>query len=537
MSMDEPINLEYSDPQNPNLFYLRSYDCEGNNVYFSKQTYTFNTKNVKKIKAEVPDVQMLFDWLNGTLLSQDELAKDKFLQNDNFENWVKHCKEEKKMKGFRYIGKTYFLYKNNLWERLDDQEVLKIIFKYVKKSNHLMRPMTSKVAKEIECDLRTLSSESEEKFFIQSYHKINFVNGIYHLDTNKFTEHDSKYKLTHKLDYTFNEVDTEHPVFDNAIFPLFNNGQEFELFLAIVGTIPFRLPLRKAIFLVGEGKNGKSTLLEIIQMLFSGHASTSVPLQNLAESLNLAPMEFAFTNISTENSPVGLKSYKTEGIFKSLTSHETVDARIMYKGIRTIKPRLLQFYAMNDTPLTNTKSDSLYDRMIIFKFNKKIKRTDPNILKKIKPELSQILSHCIKLAREKFKISFKNNHFIFDSNYLNQFKNQALQEVIEDDKTDVSRWLEFLCANGKIKFDAMQNTRTKEMVKHFKEWALLEGLNPSITAKKMIRDARSFFVTQYPNEKIIWNHTIRDQGTIFRSNIGISLTSINSTNYNDYSII
>lgn len=126
------------------------------------------------------------------------------------------------------------------------------------------------------------------------------------------------------------------------------------------------LPFERALLLVGEGANGKSTFLNVVAELLGTDNTTGYSLQKLSKSdYHVAEMYGAVANIDAD---VGDKIHNIE-IFKKLTGGDRkVDARKPYGKPFNFHPTTKQLYAANEVPEIGEDTNAVYRRWLIVEF-------------------------------------------------------------------------------------------------------------------------------------------------------------------------
>ena len=128
-----------------------------------------------------------------------------------------------------------------------------------------------------------------------------------------------------------------------------------------------------AFFLIGEGSNGKSTLLELVMELLGDYAQVS-PASLLTEQAreshptvlaNLEGSRFAVVNEIPMNARID------SARFKSLTGGDTIPVHLMYKDFHPMTPRFKLFIATNHLPRIADNSDGMWRRVVVIPFNVK----------------------------------------------------------------------------------------------------------------------------------------------------------------------
>lgn len=127
--------------------------------------------------------------------------------------------------------------------------------------------------------------------------------------------------------------------------------------------------MEKAFVMLGEGANGKSTLLHIIEA-FHPNTSTVLRLEHLERPFGLAAIPGKSLAIAWECPPfIGRDS---EQVLKSLVSRDTVQVEKKHRDAISITPRATVYIAANDPPRFTDHTYGMERKIEAFAFNQKI---------------------------------------------------------------------------------------------------------------------------------------------------------------------
>jgi putative DNA primase/helicase len=158
--------------------------------------------------------------------------------------------------------------------------------------------------------------------------------------------------------------------------------------------------LEKMVVFVGEGENGKSTVLRTLKRLVGAENASETAIQNLV-GLNssceyyLAGLSGKLINITTELSTRDMET----GRFKALVSGEPLDARLPYGQPFQVTQLPKQIVAANTTDrLIQERSHGFERRLHLIPFNYRLRsdHKDPDLNRKLDSELSGILNWCLE---------------------------------------------------------------------------------------------------------------------------------------------
>jgi hypothetical protein len=126
------------------------------------------------------------------------------------------------------------------------------------------------------------------------------------------------------------------------------------------------LCLKKYILLIGSGRNGKSTLLKMLEQLFLGNIS-NVRRQDIAKGASSVTMlNGKLLNLIFDGSPEFIKDNSNE---KSIIVGEEIQIRKLYEtDTTTVQTNALFIEALNEEPRYQDKSQAMRKRIIRFWF-------------------------------------------------------------------------------------------------------------------------------------------------------------------------
>jgi putative DNA primase/helicase len=222
---------------------------------------------------------------------------------------------------------------------------------------------------------------------------IGLENGVFNVKTSEFMEHDPSYYLTSTLPIEYTK---------DALCPLFQQFLEDVLYEEDLNVIQEmfgycfwkQYPIAILFFLIGEGRNGKSTLLSILSDILGKQNIANVPLQALcSDRFSSVDLYRKMANICGDLSPDELKR---TGMIKMLTGQDYIRAQNKHeKAFKYVNYAKLIF-AMNLIPECNDTTLAWEKRMCVIEFPNRFlegdEKTDPFIVEKLRVELPGIFN-------------------------------------------------------------------------------------------------------------------------------------------------
>jgi len=171
--------------------------------------------------------------------------------------------------------------------------------------------------------------------------------------------------------------------------------------------------IHKAVMLIGEGANGKSTFLELLRAMLGNHNVSTIPLQEFESNrFALASLYGKLANIYADLSDVALR--KT-GLFKMLTGGDTISAEFKFRDKFYFKNYAKLIFSCNKVPRTPDDTTAFFRRWIIinfpYQFTDDNPKTDKNLIKKLTTE--EELSGFLNYALEGLQRLLRNGKFSY----------------------------------------------------------------------------------------------------------------------------
>ena len=197
----------------------------------------------------------------------------------------------------------------------------------------------------------------------------------------------------------------------------------------------------KSFMLVGEGSNGKSVLLDIMDYIWGSKNISDVDICELDKPFARVSLFGKLINKSSEIEG----NLKTTSFFKKIVSGDMLDGEFKNKDRFSFPSTAKLIFAMNSLPVTKDKSDGLYRRLCIIPFNKQFKgdEIDIDLSEKLKSEADGIFFfalqglkrlHKQKKFTESIEVNNKLEEYKLDSNPVKQYMEEKYIVVEDENK-------------------------------------------------------------------------------------------------------
>ena len=213
----------------------------------------------------------------------------------------------------------------------------------------------------------------------------------------------SEYFCTTMLPFDY-QPEADCPLWEQTLSEILERDGEgdrrIELLQEFVGwaMIPNGINFEKFLVMVGEGSNGKSTLLNVIIELLGRDNVSHVDLSGLREQFMLEPMRGKLANIAADMQRL---ERADEGMLKKLTSSDMIQVNRKNKAPMPMKPTGKLLFACNELPPISDRSDGVWRRLIAMPFNKQFRgdQIDVERVAKLLQELPGIFNWALEGAR------------------------------------------------------------------------------------------------------------------------------------------
>ncbi|MEB8101027.1 phage/plasmid primase, P4 family [Staphylococcus xylosus] len=237
--------------------------------------------------------------------------------------------------------------------------------------------------------------------FDNDFNLFNVQNGFIDLKAGKLSDHERKNYFT-KISHVEYTDKSDCPKWDEFLDDIFLGNQELVRFIQrAVGYSLSGYTSEQVLFvLYGNGRNGKSVFLDILNEIF-GNYSTNIQPQAIMASKNqsdaspeIAKLDGARLVTTTE--PNEGERFD-EGLLKQLTGGDRVSARKLYENEFEFTPQFKLWMATNHKPYVRGRDEGIWRRFVIIPFDKQIPlhEIDRDLTKKLKRELPAIMRWCV----------------------------------------------------------------------------------------------------------------------------------------------
>lgn len=190
-------------------------------------------------------------------------------------------------------------------------------------------------------------------------------NGLLDLETRELKEPSPEYIHLSRIPINY-DPEADCPKIKKFISEIVN-GDDIKLVQEMFGYCLLKdYPIAKAFMLLGSGANGKSTLIDLLE-LFLGEDNIATPsLQDLLDN-RFAKVEL-YGKLANLHADLSNKKLESTGTFKMLTGGDTVRGEKKYQGAIKFKNYAKLIYSANELPKTDDRTTAFWRRWVVIDF-------------------------------------------------------------------------------------------------------------------------------------------------------------------------
>jgi P4 family phage/plasmid primase-like protien len=302
-------------------------------------------------------------------------------------------------------------------------------------------------------------------------------NGLLNIHTRKLEPFTSRHLSLIKLPMPY-DPDAKCPNIKKFLGEVLESDAEEEMMIKLIGNcLLTSCEYETAVMLYGGGRNGKGTLLKLIEAFLGNVNYSNRSLQELDKN------RFAVADLFSKLANVfaDLKSLRLSetGYFKMIVSGDSLSGEKKFKDAFGFRNRAKLWFSVNEIPESDDKSDAFYRRWKIFHFDREFDKgnRDTQLIKKL--TTPEELSGSLNLALDGLAKLIEEGGFEQDI--------EAIRKDYERHTNDVNAFLYEECTvdttnprystlaselyGAYVRFCMKRNTRPKDMTPFGKKLA------------------------------------------------------------------
>lgn len=360
---------------------------------------------------------------------------------------------------FSYIRKNWFVYNGKTWEIDQYGHVKQLADRTIEEMKHETpyvpdgtdpddaREMLQKHIK------RTRNSAGKENMIKEAQHLLsidiedfdndlflfNLQNGYLDLNTGSLNPHERDKYFTRISNV---EYDGEHhaPMWNQFLNEIFNGDAELIEYVqrAVGYTLSGSTEEQMMFVLLGNGRNGKSVFLDVINEIMGTYATNirpeSIMVRNNQGNANPDIAKLAGARFVTTTEPND-GDRLDEGLIKQLTGGDRVSARFLYEDEFEFTPQFKLWMATNHKPLIRGTDDGIWRRIAIVPFDVQIPehKVDKRLPQKLKRELKGIMHWAMEGYLKWSKFGLQEPRIVAEQRHEYRTEMDVIEAFLEDE--------------------------------------------------------------------------------------------------------
>jgi len=276
--------------------------------------------------------------------------------------------------------------------------------------------------------------------FNLDFSKFVMENGILDLNTMKLEAYDPEFLTTVKIPIVY-DPEAKCPEFINFMKSCFEKDEksyDFEGIITVLEECGNILTANRKNFeissmWIGDGSNGKSTLLKIIIGVIGSKNCSKVSIHSLEN--NRFALSQIFGKLANAYGDISNKELNSLGIFKQTISGDEMSAEKKNKDAFSFIPYAKHFFSANEMPDIKDNSDGAFRRIYVTKWENQFISGSNRIEDLDKKILEDEKSGIFNLFLHNYRILMKNGGFSYK---------QTIADVRETIKKEADKKREFI---------------------------------------------------------------------------------------------
>nr|WP_306803528.1 DUF5906 domain-containing protein [Melissococcus plutonius] len=227
----------------------------------------------------------------------------------------------------------------------------------------------------------------------------------------------------------------------------------------------------KFFIFVGDGGNGKGTLLTVIRAILNSKNCTGLSIANMTDEKYLNTLSGKLANLGDDiqDQPIDNAQMK---MLKNISTCDFVEIRKLYANSNSVELTPTLIFTSNHVIKSFEKGESYKRRVDWLPMYGKPKKKDPRFITNITSEAA--LKYWIKLIVEGYMRLYKNQKFT-ESEKVKQFNEQYHREN--------NSAIEFI---NDLKKEDIKGKKSPEIYQEYEIWAEENGVN--VQSKRLVKD-------------------------------------------------
>jgi len=227
--------------------------------------------------------------------------------------------------------------------------------------------------------------------------KLALENGILNVLTGEIEQPNPGDFIITRLPVTYDKS-AQCPNIIKFLMEIFDTDQRLVVQEFLGYCLYKAMPFHKTILLIGEGRNGKSTFLNLLTAFLGCENTAHVTFQDLC--INRFAAAELFGKLANIRADLTKTTVASVGRWKELTGNDSIMAEFKHKKPFNFQSYAKQIYSCNEAPEIKEDTLAVFSRWIILACNNVFlgKKCDPKILEKLTTpnELGGLLNYALE---------------------------------------------------------------------------------------------------------------------------------------------
>lgn len=314
-------------------------------------------------------------------------------------------------------------------------------------------------------------------------------------------EHYATFRMSYSL------TNAPCPAWDRILSTLYeaNERLKIEWMVGSIFSGDAAEQIQKFYVLFGPPGSGKSTIMNIIEMMFEGHTATFSAAE-LGRADSGFPLEpFAKNPLVATDQDGDLSRIDTNVLLNKITAHDKVQINMKGKNLYEIIPRSTCIVGTNEPVKISNRKSGLFRRLVDIQPTGALLPEEEyhNLMAQIKFELGAIAQHCLNVYNmhgPTYLSSYRSNDMMYRTNDIFNF--------VQDNRLILQQGIALKQA-AKLYNEWCIETDTKNIYKQYQFRDLLKDYFKEFHPEIMINGARhrSWFMDLRELEQFSWKGT------------------------------
>jgi P4 family phage/plasmid primase-like protien len=376
----------------------------------------------------------------------------------------------------RRYKEQFYIWRNGKYNPISNDTVKQNVTGYLQKEDVEKQPnITQHFINNIILNIQPIVHIKESQQLntwldgIERRRHISFANGLLNTQTKELIPHTPNFFNVSVLPYNY-EPNADYIQWEDFLLDVMDFDADRVILLQQWAGYLLMPNLRQQKFLLiaGDGANGKTTYLEIMELLLGRENVSHIPLAQFGERFALASTIGKLANISSE-SAADITAYG-ENVLKGFTSGDSMSFERKYQERIDAVPTAKVMVATNELPRIEDKSQGIWRRMIFVPFEKSYPedKQDKNLAEKLSSNMSGIFNWALK----GIELIKEYNGFITPTKCKDALSEYQLR------MNPARGYLQenYICDNQ------AEGVLCNEVYKHYEQWCEANGFRPMNSA-------------------------------------------------------